>query len=89
MPVAGFNHYNPRADRSTRDVLRDFHVDIVGLHEGFRPPLMRFGYGLYAGKRDVLHLTEALPDESRPPNVADTFDHVAFSARMPAKWRVT
>ncbi|WGY71299.1 VOC family protein [Burkholderia cepacia] len=79
MPVTGFNHYNLRADRSTRDVLRDFHVDIIGLQEGFRPPFKRFGYGLYAGKQDVLHLTEARPDESRPPNVANTFDHVAFS----------
>lgn len=79
MPVTGFNHYNLRADRPTLDALRDFYVDIVGLREGFRPPFKRFGYWLYAGTQAVLHLTEARPDESRPPNVVNTFDHVAFS----------
>lgn len=79
MAVTGFNHYNLRADRPTLDALRDFYVDIVGLQQGFRPPFKSFGYWLYAGTQDVLHLTEARPDESRPSNVANTFDHVAFS----------
>ncbi|WP_446904857.1 VOC family protein [Burkholderia sp. YIM B11467] len=79
MPITGFNHYNLRADRSTLDVLRDFYVNIVGLREGYRPPFKSFGYWLYAGTKDVLHLTEARPDESRPSHTVNTFDHVAFS----------
>ncbi|AOJ35605.1 VOC family protein [Burkholderia metallica] len=79
MPVTGFSHYNLRADRATLDALRDFYVDIVGLHEGFRPPFNSFGYWLYAGTQAVLHLSEARPGESRPSSVANTFDHVAFS----------
>ncbi|RXV67874.1 diguanylate cyclase [Burkholderia stabilis] len=85
MPVTGFNHYNLRADRSTLDVLRNFYVDIVGLQEGFRPPFKSFGYWLYAGTQAVLHLTEAWPGESRPSNVANTFDHVAFSCDGPSE----
>ena len=34
---------------------------------------------LYAGQKDVLHLTEALPNEERGRNVGSTFDHVAFT----------
>ncbi|CAB3759189.1 diguanylate cyclase [Burkholderia sp. MSh2] len=79
MPVTGFNHYNLRADRSTLDALRDFYVDIVGLRQGFRPPVKSFGYWLYAGTQAVLHLSETRPDESRPSHVTNTFDHVAFS----------
>ncbi|MCA8272587.1 VOC family protein [Burkholderia sp. AU30280] len=79
MPVTGFSHYNLRADRQTLDSLRDFYVSIVGLREGFRPPSKRFGYWLYAGTQAVLHLSEAPPGESRPSNVANTFDHAAFS----------
>jgi hypothetical protein len=49
----------------------------VGLAPGPRPPFKRFGYWLYAGQQDVLHLTEALPSENRPKNTSSTYDHVA------------
>ncbi|RFU48543.1 VOC family protein [Paraburkholderia sp. DHOC27] len=85
MPVLAFAHYNLRADRATLDTLRDFYVQVVGLRLGARPPFNNFGYWLYAGERDVLHLSEAGPGEQRPANVTNTFDHVAFScADMPA-----
>ncbi|CAN0645804.1 Diguanylate cyclase [Burkholderia cepacia] len=79
VPVTGFNHYNLRSDRSTLDALRDFYVDIVGLQEGFRPSFKSFGYWLCAGTQAVLHLTGARPGESRPSNVTNTSDQVAFS----------
>ena len=79
MPVTGINHYNLRADRATLDALKDFYVSIVGLRLGHRPPFKSFGYCLYIGAHDVLHLTEAGPSEQRPSHVANTFDHVAFS----------
>jgi catechol-2,3-dioxygenase len=80
MPVTGFSHYNLRADRATLDVLRDFYVGVVGLHEGFRPPFDSFGYWLYIGEQAVLHLSEARPHERRTPHASGTFDHVAFES---------
>lgn len=79
MTVTGFSHYNLRADRATLDALRDFYVDVVGLEPGYRPPFRSFGYWLYAGAKDVLHLTEAAPGEKRDVGATNTFDHVAFS----------
>ena len=78
MPVTGFSHYNLRADRAMLDLLRDFYVDVVGLHVGSRPPFGSFGYWLYIGEQAVLHLSEARPHEQRSPHVGGTFDHVAF-----------
>jgi len=51
---------------------------VIGLRLGDRPPFRSFGYWLYAGSRDVVHLTEAARDELRPVDVASTFDHIAF-----------
>lgn len=79
MPVTGFSHYNLRAARPELDLLRDFYVNVVGLQSGYRPPFQNYGYWLYIGPTAVLHLSEAGPDESRPGNVNNTFDHVAFS----------
>ncbi|MGA7778301.1 MAG: VOC family protein [Paraburkholderia sp.] len=85
MPVLGFAHYNLRGNRATLDTLRDFYVQVVGLRLGDRPPFNNFGYWLYIGERDVLHLTEASPNEERPAHVTNTFDHVAFvCADMPS-----
>jgi catechol-2,3-dioxygenase len=63
MPVLGFGHYNFRASRPMLDTL----------------PFQSFGYWLYIGKRDVLHLSETRPDEVRPDHVVNTFDHAAFT----------
>jgi catechol 2,3-dioxygenase-like lactoylglutathione lyase family enzyme len=79
LSVQGFNHYNLRAPRPLLDELRDFYCEIVGLYEGERPAFRSFGYWLYAGGRDVLHLSECSPDERRACHVATTFDHVAFT----------
>ena len=80
MAVLGFNHYNLRASRPMMEQLKVFYRDVVGLSIGERPQLTSFGYWLYAGKKDVLHLSEAKPEEKRKENVATTFDHVAFTA---------
>jgi catechol 2,3-dioxygenase-like lactoylglutathione lyase family enzyme len=79
MSVTGFSHYNLRADRATLDTLRDFYVNVVGLRVGNRPPFRSFGYWLYAGEKDILHLSEAAPEEERNAAARNTFDHVAFS----------
>ncbi len=80
MSILGFNHYNLRAEPSTMELLKVFYRDVVGLTVGERPKLSSFGYWLYIGKKDVLHLSEAKPEEGRQENVATTFDHVAFTA---------
>jgi catechol 2,3-dioxygenase-like lactoylglutathione lyase family enzyme len=85
MSITGFSHYNLRAARAELDALRDFYVDVVGLQPGYRPPFRSPGYWLYAGPQAVLHLSEAGPDEKRPINVVNTFDHVAFSCTSVAE----
>jgi catechol-2,3-dioxygenase len=79
MPVVEFNHYNLRAAPALLEQLRAFYCEVVGLVAGARPPLSSAGHWLYAGGRPVLHLSEARPSEQRPPHVAATFDHAAFS----------
>lgn len=80
MAILGFNHYNLRAERLMMERLKVFYRDVVGLQIGERPQLTSFGYWFYAGNKDVLHLSEAKPEEKRKENVATTFDHVAFTA---------
>ena len=79
MPTVGFSHYNLRAPRELLDALREFYCAAVGLHQGARPPFPNFGYWLYAGDRDVLHLSEAAAGDVRAVGVKSTFDHVAFT----------
>jgi glyoxylase I family protein len=79
MPITGFNHYNLRAPRELLDQLRDFYCDVVGLRQGDRPSFRSFGYWLYAGEKDVLHLSECSPSENRATHTATTFDHAAFT----------
>ena len=77
MPNHGLAHYNIRAERQLMEVLRDFYVAVVGLQPGPRP-LRSFGYWLYAGERDVLHLSEDIDGGMRRIGSDLTFDHVAF-----------
>lgn len=77
--ISGICHVNLRAPRPVVEVLRAFYCDLLGLSPGPRPAFDSFGYWLYAGGKDVLHLTEAWPDEVRNTGVAATFDHVAFA----------
>lgn len=84
--ILGFAHYNLRGSRAQIETLREFYTEVVGLTVGERPPFASFGYWLYAGGRDLLHLSEARPGEpQRDADVATTFDHVAFRcADLPA-----
>lgn len=79
MAVSGFNHYNMRAPRELLDQLKVFYCEVVGLKEGPRPAFRSFGYWLYAGGHDLLHLSETSPGEVRETQVLTTFDHVAFT----------
>jgi glyoxylase I family protein len=79
MPAIGLNHYNLRAKRELLDALRDFYCLVLGLTQGERPNFTSFGYWLYAGEMDILHLTESRPDEVRSTHIATTFDHIALT----------
>ncbi|HEY4369833.1 MAG TPA: VOC family protein [Steroidobacteraceae bacterium] len=79
MVTLGFSHYNLRASRELLETLRAFYCDVVGLRAGVRPPFNSFGYWLYAGERDVLHLSESTAGEARSIGAAPTFDHAAFN----------
>lgn len=79
MTTLGLNHYNIRAPSPLLEELRDFYCTAVGLRVGPRPGFRSHGYWLYAGERDVLHLTHTRADEVRAVGVVPTFDHVAFA----------
>ena len=79
--ILGFDHYNLRADRDTMELLKVFYRDVVGLRLGDRPALRSFGYWLYAGDKDVLHLSEVREGELAQQHIQTTFDHVAFRAK--------
>ena len=83
----GLNHYNLRAARPMLERLRAFYCDVVGLEQGARPPLRSSGHWLYAGGRDVLHLSEADAHEQRDAGAPSTFDHMAFSCTGCAAYR--
>lgn len=78
MKNLGLSHYNLRAPRAVIDALQTFYCEVVGLELGPRP-LSSYGYWLYAGGRDVLHLSETRPGQDCVQNVQTPFDHVAFA----------
>jgi len=57
--------------------LRDFYCDVIGLTEGFRPAFERFGFWLYIGDKDVLHIITPKKDDGRSAKKS-SFDHIAF-----------
>lgn len=78
MPALSFSHFNLRAEQPMLDRLRDFYVEVVGLHVGWRPPFDFPGYWLYLGDAAVLHLVELASRGVVQGPRAGTFDHVAF-----------
>ena len=85
MPVTEINHYNLRAPRDVMHVLKDFYCNIVGLTEGPRAGFASYGFWLYIGNNDVLHLAEYRGEGVPLTNVTTTFDHVSFTCTdMPA-----
>lgn len=83
MPAIGLNHYNLRGPRELLEQLKEFYCEVVGLRVGDRPAFRTFGYWLYAGGHDVLHLSEAALDETRATHLLTTLDHVAFTCTNP------
>ena len=85
MPATEINHINLRSDRGTMHKLRDFYCDIIGLTVGKRVASTTYGYWLYIGNNDVVHLAEYKTPKPPKLNVYGTYDHVSFTfTDMPA-----
>ncbi len=77
--ILSINHIQLVAEKDLVIQLRDFYCNIVGLQEGFRPPFERFGYWLYIGDQDVVHLITPKEGDARS-HQKSSYDHVAFKA---------
>lgn len=85
MPVTEINHVNFRTDRETMHLLRDFYCDIIGLTIGLRVSSKSYGYWLYIGDNDVVHLAEYKTPEPPALHQHTVYDHVSFTfTDMPA-----
>jgi glyoxylase I family protein len=78
MGVRGLSHYNVTAPADVIERVRDFYVEVIGLHAGARPRFRREGYWLYAGAEPLVHLTACDPEDARATHARGAFDHVAF-----------
>jgi catechol 2,3-dioxygenase-like lactoylglutathione lyase family enzyme len=80
MAIIGMNHFTVLSDNL--DATKAFYMGLLGLTEGYRPPLGFPGAWLYAGDQAVLHIIAGRPLPSDPQGV---IDHMAFTARdLPA-----
>lgn len=85
MPLTEINHVNFRTDRETMHKLRDFYCDILGLTVGKRVSSTSYGYWLYIGDNDVVHLAEYKTPEPPELHLYTVYDHVSFTCTdMPA-----
>ncbi len=85
MPVTEINHINLRSDRELMHVLRDFYCDIIGLKVGPRVASTSYGFWLYIGDNDVVHLADYKTEAPPQINVHGTYDHISFTCTdMPA-----
>ena len=75
MAIDGMNHFTVLT--KDLDATRAFYVDLLGLQEGYRPPLGFPGIWLYAGAQAVMHVVAGRPLPDPPAGV---LDHMAFSA---------
>ena len=75
MAIDGMNHFTVL----TKDLeaTKAFYVGLLGLKEGYRPPLGFPGTWLYAGPLPILHVVAGRPLPDPPAGV---LDHMAFSA---------
>lgn len=88
MPITKMEHYLVL----TKDIdrTRDFYTRVLGMKDGFRPPLGFPGYWLYIGETACIHIAEwetytahsnsrGIP-VSTPAEGTGAFDHIAFVA---------
>ncbi|MDB5493003.1 MAG: glyoxalase/bleomycin resistance protein/dioxygenase [Phenylobacterium sp.] len=73
--IRGLDHVNISTAKLAET--KAFFIEVLGLEEGWRPPLSFDGAWLYAGGRDVVHLAEQ--DEAPRPSRGSSLDHFAFA----------
>lgn len=76
MAVQGMEHFTVLAE--DLEATRAFYREILGLEEGYRPPLGFPGVWLYVGGRAVLHV---IAGRALPAEPAGVLDHMAFAAK--------
>jgi catechol 2,3-dioxygenase-like lactoylglutathione lyase family enzyme len=74
--IRGLDHVNVRTANLAG--LLKFYAEVLGLHQGERPPLGFPGAWLYAGTQAVIHLVEVA--EQPAPVGPLRLEHFAFSA---------
>jgi catechol 2,3-dioxygenase-like lactoylglutathione lyase family enzyme len=89
MPLTQLEHYLVL----TRDIdaTRDFYVNVLGMENGFRPPLEFPGHWVYIGATPVIHIAEWVTYTARqkaknafvtsPAEGTGPVDHIAFGAQ--------
>jgi catechol 2,3-dioxygenase-like lactoylglutathione lyase family enzyme len=83
MAILGMNHFTVLTH--DLDATKGFYMGVLGLTEGYRPPLGFPGAWLYCGSEPVLHVIAGRP---LPPDPRGVLDHMAFSAEdLPATLR--
>jgi len=88
MPLTKLEHYLVLTD--DMEATRDFYVQALGMHLGFRPPLAFPGYWVYVGDTPCIHIAEwkSYTAHSQEKGIevstrADgtgPVDHIAFNA---------
>lgn len=80
VSTGGLHHVNIRAPDSLIEDLRVFYCEVLGLEVGSRPPFASRGYWLYAGGRDILHLSVVESSESEATKRSTGhLDHIALA----------
>jgi len=88
MPLTKLEHYLVLTQDI--DATRDFYVNVLGMQNGFRPPLGFPGHWVYIGDTPVIHIAEWVTYTARqksknafvtsPAQGTGPVDHVAFGA---------
>ena len=88
MPLTKLEHYLVLTDDI--DATRDFYVQALGMHVGFRPPLDFLGHWVYVGDTPCIHIADwktysahsneqGIPVSVRAEGTGPV-DHIAFNA---------
>lgn len=75
MALTAMNHFTVLSH--DLEATKAFYMQLLGLTEGYRPPLGFPGAWLYIGDEAVLHV---IAGRTMPANAAGVIDHMAFSA---------
>ena len=74
MNISGMNHFTILTD--DLEATRGFYGGLLGLEEGYRPPMNFDGIWYYVGGQAVIHIIH----RASLPEAHGTIDHVALTA---------